>query len=299
MKVVYVVMVRNKAHLARWLERSVRSALAQSYRSMEIILADGRSTDGTREILERLAAEHRGANRVRVVECGGPGGRGHSGFNGDLAWLHQKLDYDIFIPQCGDDYVAPARAARMVEAFESSGAAMVNSAMYFEDPAGKEPLARSTFQRPGWAEVRHCVEDKIGCGCPAWRRELFDRIAPIPMTSGLDIWMPPLAAVLGGLWWVNEPLYTYVRHAEPDNLGFEGARSAATDEAGRRAIEELMFFQIARGWRWALAKMKELGAGTAEDHSWIRETVFAHEGSWSDMRETMSLKREPSRLLPV
>lgn len=299
MKVVYVVMARNKAKVRPWLEKAVRSALAQTYRPLEIVLADGRSTDGTREILQQLADGYRGPNVVRVLDCPPGELRGHRGFNSDLAWLHRELQYDIFIPQCADDYVAPTRAARMVEAFEKSGAAMVNTAMYFEDPTGANPRSRSTYQREGWAGVKECAQDKIGCGCPAWTRELFSRIAPIPMTSGLDIWMPPLAAVLGGLWWVNDPLYTYVWQADADNLGFEGARNAAKSDLERRAIDELRFFQVARGWRWAMQRMKDLGAGSGLDQHWIMESITAHEQAWSNTREEMSLAGEQPRALPV
>lgn len=48
----------------RYVEEAVRSIMAQTYRNMEIICVDDCSTDGTREVLERLAKED---SRIRLV----------------------------------------------------------------------------------------------------------------------------------------------------------------------------------------------------------------------------------------
>ena len=51
------------------IEALVDSLLAQSVVPTEIVIADGGSTDGTREVLDQLAETH---SRVRIVD--GPGG---------------------------------------------------------------------------------------------------------------------------------------------------------------------------------------------------------------------------------
>jgi len=45
-------------HQALYIERSLRSILAQNYEQIEIVVADGASKDGSVEILERTAKEH-------------------------------------------------------------------------------------------------------------------------------------------------------------------------------------------------------------------------------------------------
>jgi cellulose synthase/poly-beta-1,6-N-acetylglucosamine synthase-like glycosyltransferase len=67
MEVSVVVPVLNEAHSVGAL---IRSLLSQTRHPAEIVIADGGSTDGTRSILDDLAAAH---PEIRVVD--GPGGR--------------------------------------------------------------------------------------------------------------------------------------------------------------------------------------------------------------------------------
>ena len=55
MKTAYVITAREKAKLAPHVERCVLAAFAQKTREpIDIILSDQGSTDGTRELLQRL-----------------------------------------------------------------------------------------------------------------------------------------------------------------------------------------------------------------------------------------------------
>ena len=55
-----------------YLNRCVDSLLGQSYQNMELLLVDGRSSDGTRQVMERYRQEHRGEYR-RVLLLDNPG----------------------------------------------------------------------------------------------------------------------------------------------------------------------------------------------------------------------------------
>jgi GT2 family glycosyltransferase len=93
-----VMPVRNEElHI----ERAVRSVLNQTYRQLEVIVVDGRSTDATRDIVRRLAAED---PRVRLLENETDGrtpvsfNRGVEAARGDLlgrldghAWMQEDF----------------------------------------------------------------------------------------------------------------------------------------------------------------------------------------------------------------
>jgi len=76
-----VIPSRNEAD---WVERCIRSVLANEYPAdkMEIIVADGMSQDGTRQIIERLAKEDPRIrlfdNPLRIMPCGANIGIRHS-----------------------------------------------------------------------------------------------------------------------------------------------------------------------------------------------------------------------------
>ena len=100
-----IVPARNEA---RNIERSVGSILATEYQPIEVIVVDDRSSDGTGEIVERLALSDAAAGRLRLVRGAElPEGwfgkswaivQGYRGARGDLllftdadTWHHPEL----------------------------------------------------------------------------------------------------------------------------------------------------------------------------------------------------------------
>jgi hypothetical protein len=300
MKAAYAIFARDKAHQAVHVERQVRAAFAQTH-PCEILLSDQGSTDGTRELLARLTEEYVGGagpypthHTVRLLDCPDTALRGMAGLNAHLAWLMDQTDAEIFIHAAADDDAAPERAAVLMEGFERTGADMVGGAMYFKDPSGQREMSRTSFAREGWCSVREMVELKVGGGAAAaWRRNLWERLSPIPGLCSPDVWMPPLAAVLGGFYFINKPLYTYYHHADARNTGLEGALIAAKDDAARRVIDEHRFYQTAAAWLWVHRAMKRIGVGNADDRAIVLEGVLAHTEAWIDTRTTQTLNREP------
>ena len=100
-----------------WIERSVRSALDQTCRSVEVLAADDGSTDRTPDILARLAAQD---DRVRVLRSGrrlGPGGARNRALDAARGRWIAFLD--------ADDRFHPDRLDRLLAAAREHGATLL------------------------------------------------------------------------------------------------------------------------------------------------------------------------------
>lgn len=107
MLVSIVVPVYNRGAL---LVEAVNSALAQTYRPIEIIVVDDASTDDTPRVMESLAAAH---PEVRCVRCenGGPGLARETGRLAARGEFIQYLDSDdLLLPRKLELQVAALRA---------------------------------------------------------------------------------------------------------------------------------------------------------------------------------------------
>src|SRR5687768_10693320 len=95
MQLSIIIVTYNQA---RYVEQAVRSALAQEIAfDCEIVVADDGSTDGTREIVERLAREE--PDRVRLV-----GPDGHLGVQANFINAYNSCSGQYLAVLNGDDY---------------------------------------------------------------------------------------------------------------------------------------------------------------------------------------------------
>jgi succinoglycan biosynthesis protein ExoO len=101
----------------RWIDGSLRSALAQSLDDLEVIVVDDSSTDGTAQRLAALAADD---PRVRVLRptrrMGAAGAR-------NLALDAARGEWIALLD--ADDRIHPSRLARMIEAADRSNVDIV------------------------------------------------------------------------------------------------------------------------------------------------------------------------------
>jgi succinoglycan biosynthesis protein ExoA len=166
-----VVPCRNEC---RHIETCLRSILAQEPPggSFEIIVADGMSDDGTREILQRLAQED---SRLRVVD--NPGRTTPRAMNTGIRAARGSI---VAIMGAHNRY-APDYLRRSVETLERTGADNVGGAMICEaETFLQEAIAaahHSPFSAGGarWHDPEYeGPADTVFAG--VYRREVFDRI---------------------------------------------------------------------------------------------------------------------------
>lgn len=171
---VSVIMpIRNEA---AFIPQSLGAVLAQDYphRQMEVLIADGMSTDGTRDVIASLAAGYPG---ISVTILDNPGRIVPTGMN--VALAHARGE--VIIRVDGHTVVAPDYVRECVTALRRSGADNVGGRM---DPVSEgkfgQTVAAATSSPFGVGGARFHYSsreewvDTVYMG--AWPREIFQRI---------------------------------------------------------------------------------------------------------------------------
>jgi glycosyltransferase involved in cell wall biosynthesis len=169
-----VIPCRNEAG---YIQQCLDSILAADYPvdRMEILVADGCSTDGTRQVLERYRQDH---PCVALLE--NPRGTTPSGLNAAIraaaGSIIIRMDAHVLYPP---DYLR-----RLVDALESSGADNVGGVLHTlpaEDTAMARAIALGMSHRFGVGNSHFRVGtserrevDTVPFGC--FRRDVFDRV---------------------------------------------------------------------------------------------------------------------------
>jgi len=118
---------------ARFVEEAVASALAQTYAQTEIIIVDDGSTDGSKDVIEKLIKQH---PQIQFVDLSQSLGN-CAAFN--RGWQHASGRY--LIDLAADDILLPSRVEEGVYGLASKGAGVHFSDALMISEAG-EPLYR-------------------------------------------------------------------------------------------------------------------------------------------------------------
>ena len=167
-----IVPIRNEA---RFITRTMEAIVYQDYphEQMEILVADGQSTDDTREVVAAVAA--RADISVRVID--NPEKIVSTGFNRAL----RQSRGDVIVRVDGHTIIAPDYVRQCVLALDRTGAVNVGGRM---DPVGTNPfgeavaLATTSPFGVGGSRFHYSKKeewvDTVYMG--AWRREIFDQV---------------------------------------------------------------------------------------------------------------------------
>jgi len=211
-----------------YVEEAVESALAQTHRSVEIIVVD----DGSVRHAERLKP-YKGRIHYVGKANGGTASALNHGFRlasgRYIAWLSS------------DDRFYPLKVERQLAAMEAAGAWIGHTAFDVIDGEGR--VTKPFISPPGDrldVFYRSFIDGNPVNGCTVMmRKELFVRLGGfddrLPFTHDLDFWY---RAMLAGypLHYVNEPLTAYRMHGNMGTVRHRPAIEAEVKETfGRYA----------------------------------------------------------------
>jgi glycosyltransferase involved in cell wall biosynthesis len=179
-----VIPVFNEEENLRPLLEELRTALTPSRQDFEVLFVDDCSTDGSLEVLRRLAAED---SRIRVIRLAAHGGQSAAlaaGIAAARAPVIATLDADL--------QADPADLPRLIEALDEGHDAVSGVRTCRHDPWLKR-LSSSAANAVRRAVLRDSIHD-AGCSLKVFRADALRRV---PMFDGVHRFLPALLQ-LGG-----------------------------------------------------------------------------------------------------
>ena len=204
----------------RFIREAVRSALAQTYQPLEIVLSDDCSKDQTFAIMCEEAKAYRGPHAVVLRR-----GAANSGLASHINQAWEIARGEFVVVQAGDDSSLPERTAELVEAWQRSGSDLVYSEFTVMGADG-EPVTSHLKAVAAPRDVKDAIEDgwcvASGCSC-GYSRDLLSRFGPLDGRVVTEDVVFPFRALLGrGISFVDKPLVRYRVHGNSisNDMGF-------------------------------------------------------------------------------
>ena len=206
--VTFAVFAYNQE---RFIGEAVEGAFAQTYSPLEIILSDDCSTDGTFEIMKRMAASYHGAHKVVLNR-----NAANLGIGGHVAKVFATMSGCYVVFAAGDDVSEANRTSAVVEAFladSSRKAVFSDMAIITEEGLTKDKHARCWPSEFGEPELLDLAPTGGGVGAGAtyaYAKEVGTWPWPFPeYILNDDRLLPWRAALLGSIGHIPRPLVRY------------------------------------------------------------------------------------------
>ena len=159
--------------------RAVRSALAQTYSPLEIVISDDASSDATFAAIQSAVAGYGGPHRIVLNR-----NQRNLGIGAHLSHLVGLSTGELLFVAAGDDVSLPQRCDTVVQAWLAHGCRpdLIASSLLDMDDAGglHAAIVPSDLQR--YRSVADWVANPpfVVGAAQAWTRRLFERFGPLP-----------------------------------------------------------------------------------------------------------------------
>jgi len=164
-----VVPFYNEVESISHLWEALKSALDELGKSYEVIFVDDGSTDGTREVMRRLAAEH---PQVRVILF-----RANFGQSAAMAAGFEATRGDVVIAMDGDLQNDPRDIGKLVQKLEQEGYDVVSGWRKYRQDKWISRKIPSMIANRIICSVTDVTLHDTGCSLKAFRGELLRRIS--------------------------------------------------------------------------------------------------------------------------
>jgi len=206
---VPVSIVIANYNYARFLRRSIDSALEQNYNDTEVIVVDDASTDDTADVVASYGPRIK--TRLREVN-GGHAAAFNTGFASSSGKIVLFLD--------ADDYLYPNAISEVVDAWEEKTAQMqfrlhiVDEHMHVKDVFPPSELSFDSGDVTPKLLRKGRYQTTVTSGL-AFKRSVLDRIMPVPeqdFRQGADGYLATVAPLHGDVTSIDDCLGAYRIH---------------------------------------------------------------------------------------
>lgn len=216
----------------RFLEKSIRSCMGQSYSNLEICVVNNGSTDDSLTIAMQLAQEDA---RICVF---------HREEKGKVAAINagiRQATGQFIAIHAADDVCCPYRISDSLEKLrQAAGTSLVCGDMAAIDTSGE--VIDSSFHQsheihmPKKKQTRRLLEkNTVSGGTMLFPRWLVPKVFPIPeMLEFEDWWIAVLASAYGKIAYISTPLIEYRQHDQ--NTNFRKIENEQERKAFRRSV---------------------------------------------------------------
>lgn len=196
----------------RFVREAVRSALAQDYHPLEIIISDDCSPDGTFGAIQEEVAAYTGPHRVVVHQ-----NPMNLGLVGNLNEAWKLASGDFVVIQAGDDVSVPERVSEVVRCWLESGRTVDLVCSHFAeiDESGKATgvIKRNVVFLPDVNQDAAMWTCGATGACAAYSRRIFEKYGPVDTRVLSEDWVYAFRAwVESGIKVVEKPLVLHRIH---------------------------------------------------------------------------------------
>lgn len=218
-----VSILINNYNYGRFLGEAIDSALAQTYRSIEVIVVDDGSTDNSREVLTKYVG--------RIVAIEKENGGQPTAFNAGFA--ASKGDIICFLD--ADDLFLPEKIQTVVDVFHQNPfvAWCFDRVVQFDEQTSVRRVPASNWKSGPWDERNTMSVRGVAPNIPtatsglSFRRETLARICPMPeFPVATDGYLKLVAVGLEQGWMAREEITLQRIHGENVFTGKVGGKRA-------------------------------------------------------------------------
>lgn len=204
--VTFMLVHYNQENLVKI---AMKSALAQDYSPLEVIVSDDCSTDGTWAAIQKIAADYDGPHQLRITRNDVNMGIGpHVGKVGVMA------RGELIVQADGDDLSAPDRVSRLVSAWLDHGKpeGALHSAVRIPERNGGYRISKGSGADPEKSTLEYFVKNQFRGqffgAAAAYTRGVFSKFPPL--SSGFeDVALNFRALLIGRVIYVDGALVDY------------------------------------------------------------------------------------------